>query len=60
MIETLKKYWWAFLLGLVAIYFLFFNKKGKTYRRRATMRARTSYGGMRSRMRSRRMTRRRR
>jgi len=33
--ETVKKYWWAFALGLLAIiYFLFKSKKGKNVRKR--------------------------
>lgn len=66
--DSIKKYWWAFLLGIVAIvYFLFFNKKGKKVRRRSTRRVkryssrmRSRYSSYRQKRRTRRLSRRRR
>lgn len=66
MVDKLKQYWWAVALGILAIYFLFFNKKGKNVRRRTSRRvrrgyrrARSRYVSYRGRRRSRRMSRRR-
>jgi len=51
--ETLKKYWMYIVGGLVIVYLLFFNKKGKTIRRKSTRRIRRGYSFARSSMRRR-------
>lgn len=56
--DKIKQYWWAIALGILAIYFLFFNKKGKSVRRRSGRRMRRGYSRMRSSYRNRRMRRR--
>lgn len=55
--ETVKKYWVYIVIAIVAIYMLFFNKKGKSARRRVTRRGRRMVrrGYSRARMRYRRM-----